>query len=145
MRRGVSTLYYGLFHRLSSAGATPFRGGGLPPVAQVMRVFSHTRMRKVCDAYANSPKHPIQLPFDDLVAGPPDLRLAQVANALNRFQEARHRADHETATRFDRSEAPVLLEMAEFAHRKPEELTGLPQTAVFLTALLLADPRTRRG
>jgi len=46
----VSSAYYGLFHRLTTAGSMLFAIGGEPLRFQAARAFSHTAMRKICDA-----------------------------------------------------------------------------------------------
>jgi hypothetical protein len=145
MRRGVSTLYYGLFHRLTSEAAAAFKHGGAPLITQAARAFSHTTMRKVCDIYAKSKTRRLPAPLDKVTSEIPDPRLVQVADIFVSLQEARHSADYDMAATIDRAEVVTLLEMAEYAQWKLDEICPLPETTVFLTALLLFDRWPKRA
>lgn len=145
LRRALSSAYYGLFHRLTTAGAMPFAGGGEPLRFQAARAFSHTAMRKVCDAYIRSPARPFPTGLEQLSPSPPDQRLVATARAFARLQEGRHLADYDLSAVIEISYVAGLVSMAETALADFDAIQSLPETTVFLAALLLADRWTRRG
>ena len=145
LRRGISTLYYGVFHRLISDGSSIFQNGGAALTSQAGRAFSHSVMRQVCEAYVRSPKRPFAPPLDHLAPTPPDRRIIQISEAFIQLQEGRQIADYDLIAAIERTDALELLEQAEFVHWALDELLGLPDVTVFLAALLLADRWKRRG
>ena len=102
-------------------------------------------VRKVCESYDRSPTRPFQPPLDRLIPTTPDRRLIAVAGAFIKLQEARHAADYDLAASFTRHEGLALLQLADLAHQNFSDIQHLPETQVFLAALLLADRWTRRG
>lgn len=145
LRRALSSAYYGLFHRLTTAGSMPFAVGGEPLRFQAARAFSHVAMRKVCDAYVRSPARPFPPGLEQLSPSPPDQRLVEIALAFTRLQEGRHLADYDLSAVIKASYVAELVAMAETALADFDAIQALPETIVFLTALLLADRWTRRG
>ena len=145
LRRAMSSAYYGLFHRLTTAGSMPFAAGGEPLRFQAARAFSHSAMRKVCDAYVRSPARPFPPGLEQLSPTPPDGRLIEIALAFTRLQEGRHVADYDLSAVIKASYAGELVGFAETALADLDAIQALPETTVFLTALLLADRWTRRG
>lgn len=154
LRRALSSAYHGLFHQLTTAGSMPFAAGGEPLRFQAARAFSHTAMRKVCDAYVRWPTRPFPAALQHLNPGAPDKRLAAVAYASAQLQEGRHAADYDLSTAISAQYAAGLVRLAETAladfdavQSLPETTVflSLPETTVFLAALLLADRWTRRG
>lgn len=145
LRRAVSSAYYGLFHRLTTAGSMPFAGGGEPLRFQAARAFSHTAMRKVCDAYIRSPARPFPPGLEQLSPSPPDGRLIEIAVAFTRLQEGRHLADYDLFAVVEAVYAGELVGFTETALADFDAIQSLPETTVFLAALLLADRWTRRG
>ena len=145
LRRAVSSAYYGLFHRLTTAGSMPFAVGGEPLRFQAARAFSHSAMRKVCDAYIRSPARPFPPGLEHLSPSPPDRRLIEIARAFARLQEGRHVADYDLSAVIKASYVAELVGFAETALTDFDAIQFLPETTVFLTALLLADRWTRRG
>jgi len=145
LRRALSSAYYGLFHRLTTAGSMPFAAGGEPLRFQAARAFSHTAMRKVCDAYVRSPARPFPPGLEKLSPAPPDRRLIGIALAFTRLQEGRHSADYDLSTAIEPRYASELVRLAETALADFDAIQSLPETTVFLAALLLADRWTRRG
>jgi hypothetical protein len=145
LRRAVSSAYYGLFHRLTTAGSMPFAVGGEPLRFQAARAFSHSAMRKVCDAYIRSPARPFPPGLEHLSPSPPDRRLIEIARAFARLQEGRHVANYDLSAVNKASYAAELVGFAETALTDFDAIQFLPETTVFLTALLLADRWTRRG
>ena len=138
-------MYYGLFHNLASAGAAVFAAGGPALEAQATRAFAHNTMLNVCKAFAQSTTRPFQPPLDGLMQNKPDGRLVFVADSFVKLQEARHTADYNMAAHFTRQDGLDLLRLAQEAHKQFGEVQTLPETIVFLTALLLADRWSRRG
>ena len=145
LRRALSSAYYGLFHRLTTAGSMPFAAGGEPLRFQAARAFSHTAMRKVCDAYVRSPARPFPTGLEKLSPNPPDRRLIGIALAFARLQEGRHLADYDFSVVIEPPYAADLVRLAETALADFDAIQSLPETTVFLAALLLADRWTRRG
>ena len=145
IRRSLSGLYYSLFHRFTTSGASIFAAGGAALQGQATRAYSHANMRKVCESYIRSPKRPFQPPLDALAPMPPDQRLIAVADAFVKLQEARHSADYDLAAAFTKQEGVELLQLASLAHQNFSDIQHPPETQVFLAALLLADRWTRRG
>ena len=145
LRRALSSAYYGLFHRLTTAGSMPFTAGGEPLRFQATRAFSHTAMRKVCDAYVRSSARPFPTGLEKLSLNPPDRRLIGIALAFARLQESRHLADYDFSVVIEPPYAADLVRLAETALADFDAIQSLPETTVFLAALLLADRWTRRG
>lgn len=145
LRRAVSSAYYGLFHRLTTAGSMLFAIGGEPLRFQAARAFSHTAMRKICDAYVRNPARPFSSGLEHLNPSTPDQRLIDVANAFARLQEGRHAADYDLSPVIKTSYAAELVRIAETALADFDAIEAQSETTLFLTALLLADRWTRRG
>ena len=146
LRRAVSAAYYALFHALTTAGAQLVAGGNNALQNQVARAFNHTAMRKVCDAYVRSPDRPFQQPsLASLNPTAPNLRLSSVAAAFAELQEARHAADYDLTYSIGILDAALLVGLANAALLELAAIQSLPETQVFLTALLLSDKWTRRG
>jgi len=122
-----------------------FATGGESLRFQAARAFSHTAMRKVCDAYVRSPARPFPSGLEHLNPSAPDQRLVDIANAFARLQEGRYAADYDLSTEIEIAYAAELVRMAEEALIKFDAIQSQPETTVFLTALLLADRWTRRG
>ena len=145
LRRALSSAYYGLFHRLTTAGSMPFAGSGDTLRFQVTRAFSHSAMRKVCDAYVRSPTHPFPVSLQHLNPAAPNQRLSAVADAFAQLHEGRHAADYDLSTVIEAQYAAELVRLAETALADFDAIQSLPETTTFLAALLLADRWTRRG
>lgn len=145
LRRALSSAYYGLFHRLTTAGSMPFTGHGDTLRFQVARAFSHAAMRKVCDAYVRSPTRPFPVSLQHLNPAAPNQRLSAVADAFAQLQEGRHAADYDLSTTISAQYAAELVRLAETALADFDAIQSFPETTVFLAALLLADRWTRRG
>lgn len=145
IRRSASALYYGFFHRLCAEGALVFGDGGPAAERQVAQAFRHGHMRQVCRKYVAWLSKPFEPPLDIFVGTTPDQRLIGVAAAFELLLEARHSADYDLAVPFDRAFGLELLEIAEFAHWKLDELHGTALLRIFLSALILNDRSGRRG
>lgn len=145
LRRALSSAYYGLFHRLTTAGSMPFAAGGEPLRFQAARAFGHTAMRKVCDAYVRAPKRPFPPSLEQLNPSKSDPRLIGVARAFARLQEGRYTADYDLSAVIQTAYAARLVGLAETALADFDAIQYLPETTIFLAALLLGDRWTRRG
>ena len=145
LRRALSSAYYGLFHRLTTAGSMPFVAGGEPLRFQAARAFGHTAMRKVCDAYVRSPERPFPPGLTPLNPSNPDHRLIKVASAFALLQEGRYVADYDLSAVIQTAYTARLVGLAETALADFDAIQFLPETTVLLAALLLADRWTRRG
>lgn len=122
-----------------------FAAGGDPLRFQVTRVFNHTAMRKVCDAYVRSPQRPFPPALEHLCPQPPDPRLIGIAAAFVDLQDGRHAVDYDLSAMIEARYAIGLVAVAATALANFDAIQSLPETTVFLTALLLADRWTRRG
>lgn len=145
LRRAISAAYYALFHQLTSAGSAAFIAGGESLRFQATRAFSHAAMRKVCDAYVRSPSAPFSAKLAHLNRRPPNSQLITVATAFGRLQEGRHTVDYDLLAVIEFEDAAQLVKLSETALADFEIVKSLPDTIVFLTALLLADRWTGRG
>jgi len=145
LRRALSSAYYGLFHCLTTAGSMPFFSGGEAIRFQAARAFNHAAMRKVCDSYVRSPLRPFAPPLEHLSPRAPDRRLIGVAVAFGQLQDDRHAADYDLSAAIEFDYVAQLVRLAQQAVAQFHEVQALPETTVFLIALLLADRWTRRG
>ena len=145
LRRACSAYYYALFHTLTESGSRIFRSGGDALGNQVTRAYNHTAMRKVCDAYVRSPNTPFPPLLAQLDPAAPDLRLINVARTFTRLQDTRHLADYDLASPISYFEVVALVAATDAALTDFQAVEPLPETVIFLTALLLADRWTRRG
>ena len=144
IQRAISALYYGLFHTLASAGARVHAAGGQALQTQVARAYTHTTMAKVCRRYVSSPTQPFPSSVG-LAVAPPDPRLITVADAFVKLQEARHVSDYDITAHIAQKDARDLLGLAAKATHAFADIEHLPETAVFLAALLLDDRWSRRA
>ncbi len=145
IRRAISAAYYGLFHRLTTAGAEAFRGGGVTLERQVSRAYSHSAMKNVCARYARSPKQPLDPKLQALNDVAFDSRLPLLADAFCQLQEARQLADYDVGRMIDHPFGLDTVQLAAFAHERLDEIAGRPETMIFLSALLLADRWSKGG
>lgn len=122
-----------------------FSIGGASLRFQTARAFNHSAMRKVCDAYVRSPARPFPPGLEHLNPSAPNERLIYIANAFTRLQEGRYAADYDLSTEIEIEYASELVRMAERSLTRFDAIQSLPETTVFLTALLLADRWARRG
>ncbi len=102
-------------------------------------------MRKVCDAYARFPlkQFPVSLQYLNPQSPPP--QLIRIARAFEVLQEGRHEADCDPSAIIEFENAAELVRLCRSAFQDFEAVKTLPETTVFLTALLLADRWGRRG
>lgn len=145
LRRAISASYYALFHTLTAAGAEVIAPANPVLQSQVARAFAHSSMRKVCDAYVRSPGQPFPPALAQLNPGTPNSRLVNVVTTFASLQEARHLADYDLMSRVDYPSTVRPVGAADSAISNFTAIQTLPETQVFLIALLLADRWTRRG
>ncbi|HVC61395.1 MAG TPA: hypothetical protein VND19_13665 [Acetobacteraceae bacterium] len=136
LRRAVSASYYALFHFLVAKGArliAPARPDGLR--AQVGRAFVHTDMKALCRQFAGrtgSSDH-----VRPLLTQPLDPGLILIATRFLELQEERHAADYGMSQNFTRFAVLNMTDDVQRAFDNWAKIRSTPNTAVFLTALLL--------
>lgn len=145
LRRAISTAYYGLFHLLIEQASGLFAPLDPRLRGQISRAYSHGTMRKTREEFWRGRSGRFSPPLDALVTGPLDARLATIASDFLQLQEARQIADYDLSDTLNYSYAIEKVEQAHSAAQMLISIDHLPQTAVFLTALLLGDRWTRRG
>lgn len=145
LRRALSGAYYGLFHSLTSEGAQRVAVGDADLAAQIARAYSHSNMRRVCEAYARSRGKSLPQPIANFSSTPVSDRLIQIAEAFVECHDARVAADYDLRSSISRDEALAVVLAAYDVPYLIGELRSDPDFNVFLTALLLADRWTRRG
>ena len=101
----------------------------------MQRAFSHGPMKDMC-AHFRQPKKLSQLLLA-LIDQPLEPELVTVADAFVELQEARHSADYDTLTPFDRYEVLQKISLAEQAFAGWKAVKNKPNARVFLAALLL--------
>jgi hypothetical protein len=135
LRRAVSAAYYALFHLLAAEGArqlSPIRPAMLR--ARIRRAFAHRNMQEVCRQFAAGGPNAV---VTQLLDGPLQPELRQVANAFAELQDARHDADYNLATTFARIDVLQKVDLAEQAFAAWRVVRAEPHASVFLAALLL--------
>jgi uncharacterized protein (UPF0332 family) len=115
LRRGVSSAYYALFHKLTDASANFLVGGsgsGRQALRHALRRrYIHGEMKSVSNSFAAGA--PPQL--WQQAAGAISTELRKVAETFVELQEARHEADYDHARAWTRQEAIELVQRAEQA------------------------------
>lgn len=145
VRRAISAAYYGLFHALTESGAKLSRVTSDEVRNQIRRAYNHGTMRKACEIFGRLSARPAPPPYDVIIPEAADPRLFEVAAGFVELQEARNRADYDMLSTLSVFDADRLVAVGERALRQFRDIEYLPETAVFLTALLLADRWPRRG
>jgi uncharacterized protein (UPF0332 family) len=135
LRRAVSAAYYALFHLLAAEGARNFVPSQPPGLrAQVGRAFSHDGMEQVCKQFAAGAASERAA---QLLQGPIEPDLKAVAQAFVFLQRARHEADYDVGTTFNRVDTLQNIERARAAFRSWQQVRSNPNSLIFLAALLL--------
>lgn len=135
LRRSVSATYYALFHLLAGEGAQRFTPKEPPLLrARLQRAFVHRDMREVCRRFAAGALPPATA---SLLAGPLQPELKQLASTFVELQDARHQADYDLATAFDRVDVRHKIDLATRAFLAWHSVRAHPNATVFLAALLL--------
>ena len=136
LRRAVSASYYALFHLLVDNATRLMLSGGDRAALRhrLARAFGHAAMRQVAQQFSDDNVSPKLSPGLSGQALQPEL--VRVASALVQLQEARHKADYDTARRFTRREVLDLVSQAEQAFTDWGRVRGSIQADTFLTGLL---------
>lgn len=91
-------------------------------------------MKDVCKSFANGS---LQQSTKGAIALPLEAQLTSVASTFVELQEARHLADYDVTSRFDRATVLLLVRTAEQAFADWRAVRKRPNAKVFLAALLL--------
>ena len=136
LRRAVSASYYALFHLLVDEATRRMLLGRDRAALRccLARAIGHATMRQVAQQFSNENVSPKLSPALSGQALQPEL--IRVARALVELQEARHKADYDTARRFTRREVLDLVGQAELAFADWNRVRGSIQADTFLTGLL---------
>lgn len=108
LRRGVSTAYYAVFHRVSRDVAWELLGSYRTSESHdVMRWLNHIDLRNLANEYSapTAKFKPVVLP--------PSPRMAAFCSAFVRLQDARHQADYNHDYDLTSADARVLVKLAE--------------------------------
>ncbi len=138
LRRAISSAYYALFHSLVSEGAlalAPAKPAGLR--SRVQRAYAHATMREVCDRFSRGDASGLGAGTKELVTGIVASDLVEVAQSFGLLQEARHRADYDTARPWQRVDVLALVARVEETLVRWQKIRGTDNARVFLTAMLL--------
>jgi hypothetical protein len=127
--RGISTVYYSLFHVLAKTAADLLIGGNgaqKSPQAwlQVYRALDHSAAKKACQHYK-------------INLFPKDIQ--EFANAFVSMQEKRHKADYDPMHKVYKSELLVDIQVAEEVIQRFNRAPVLDRKA--FAALLLFKSR----
>ncbi|MGJ0557608.1 hypothetical protein [Methylocystis sp.] len=139
LRRAVSAAYYALFHLLVEDAARQLSAAQPPGLrAKLQRAFSHGDMKNVCLQFGGvsgrSPQKLQALLSAQLAPG-----LVAVARAFVDLQEARHAADYDVSTDFNRADALSLIQKVEAAFSAWRGEKNSSDARVFLIALLINE------
>jgi uncharacterized protein (UPF0332 family) len=133
LRRAISTAYYALFHMLIGDGVlklVPSSPDSLRDRAQ--RAFTHGEMRSACEVFSKSPKA-----YSHLLVPPLEPELQTIATVFVRLQQKRHAADYDLSQSLDRVTVLEAITLAKGAMADWSKVRNIPNSNVFLAALLL--------
>jgi hypothetical protein len=133
LRRAVSTGYYALFHLLIHEGTT--RLVAAPNLrSRVARTFEHKYMNVVCKEFAgllpNAAGQHVHSSGDVIPSG-----VIAIASEFVTLQDARLRADYNTAITWNHFEAEAQVASAELAFDEWQKVQADPGTDFFLAEL----------
>jgi len=135
LRRGVSDVYYGLFHAALGAAADLIVGKSAVArksfmYGAVYRQASHTELKKICENLKT---------FQTSVAGGFGDEMEAFAIAIVELQRQRHLADYDPLWRATRSDLVAAIDAARTAYQKFVEAPAAEREAFLL--LLYFKPR----
>jgi len=135
LRRSTSTAYYALFHLLCQDAALIF-APNLPEAAraQLQRCFDHSAIKVVCARFLQ-PSLP--RPLASLVGAPVSSSLRTVALSFVQLQEARHSADYDLNSTWDRAKAAAYVQKSRDAFAAWASMRRQREANVFLLCFLL--------
>jgi hypothetical protein len=137
LRRAISTAYYALFHLLTLEASKEIAPANPPKLQrQIQRAFDHGTMKQACQAFAKnfSGSASRQLPTSLIPSINAELR--RLASAFVALQEARHKADYDLLSDFNRLDALQECQRAKDAFDAWETIKGTTEANVFLCALV---------
>lgn len=136
LRRAISAAYYELFHLLVHEATNRLIGGVARAELRhcLGRAFAHADMKSVAQQFAAN--NVSQKVASGLRRQPLQPDLINVASAFVDLQQARHEADYDTARRFTRQEALMLVGQVDQAFEGWQRIRSSLQADVFLVALL---------
>ena len=136
LRRAVSAAYYALFHLLVAAAVqriSPKMPSGLS--ARISRAFTHAEMKQVCKSIiAGNPSEALR----ELQPGGFSPRIKLIAEEFVELQEARHLADYDPSTTFNRARTLAMLLLLDRAFEEWRTIQAAEEANVFLAALQFA-------
>jgi uncharacterized protein (UPF0332 family) len=135
LRRAISSLYYGLFHRINEDAA----GLIAPNVSaatnhRIQRWFEHTTMKQICGRFL---KEHLEQPLLSLVGTTASEDLQTVCRAFIELQEARHAADYDPDFDVDQPRARQYGSSAMEAIRAWNRISQTSEANIFILSLLL--------
>lgn len=139
LRRAVSAAYYALFHLLVEDAARELTAAQPPGLrARLQRAFTHSDMKNVCSQFGGvSGKSPQKL--HTLLSAQLSPGLVTVARTFVDLQEARHAADYDVSTDFNRADALSLIQKVEAAFSAWRHERNSLDARVFMIALLVNE------
>jgi hypothetical protein len=135
LRRSTSTAYYALFHLLCSEAAVVI-APNLSEAARssVQRLIHHGTLKLVCERFLQTPTSgPLAL----LIGTPVSDDLRMVALTLLQVQEARHSADYDLNSNWNRVRSSQYIQSAHDAFTAWGRVRKAPEANVFLLNLYL--------
>ena len=135
LRRAVSALYYGLFHKLNE-DAVALIAPNVPARTnhRIRRWFDHTEMKKICARFL---PRKLEQPLRDLIGDSASSELQTVALSFIQLQELRHQADYDLSFRISQRDALKQFHVAADAIEAWRGLAGTPEANIFILSLLL--------
>lgn len=135
LRRSVSTAYYALFHLIVEEACRNWRDAAQRPA--LARAFDHGPMKSTCEQVRS------QLTRLNTPGGSDGVerQLLTVVEAFLESQEARHKADYDSAERWTRADALARIEAVQEAFRCWRHVRAEKSAQDFLLSLLVK----RRG
>jgi hypothetical protein len=135
LRRAISSLYYGLFHRINEDAARLIA----PNVSavtnhRIQRWFDHTTMKQICGRFL---KEQLEQPLLSLVGNNASEDLQTVCRAFIELQEARHSADYAPDFEVDQPRARQYASSAMKAIGAWNRISQTSEANVFILSLLL--------
>lgn len=137
LRRAISSAYYSLFHLLLDDIEETF-------APALRRTIKHTHMLGACEATANEVQRQVHDRSGTPAKTPVPLRQVQlsldlhlVAKTFSNLQQARHEADYDTRTTFNRHTARSHVRECERAHAAWAHIRKRVEARAFLTMLVV--------
>jgi hypothetical protein len=135
LRRSTSTAYYALFHLLC-ADAVALLAPNVNESARavIQRAINHDALKQSCGRFLQTP---LSAPLAALVGSPISDDLRFVALAFMQLQEARHSADYDLNSNWNRAKASQYVQIAKDAFAAWGGVRRTSEANVFLLSILL--------